>query len=321
MNGEYSPKDYIKVAITLIEKFGADFKFDAYLKLSETKYIKISQNDDHAFDQILHFHYTKNIEYIYVRPDIYHKFMQMTKKGLTNKFFNPDTTMEEKINLLDKGHEMMKDSFENFGVNKETIEMAQEIANNSVKMIHRTPNLFTFLKNFQSKCSHEFMMNVMVGYTSTCMIDTFEWKSDAIKEKANVAAIIRDIVLTAEEFATMSEVGGNPANLPLSIIEHPTKVAAMLSSESKQWVSKETLAIIEQHHENSNGTGYPKGVDHKRISLLTAIHIVSSRFIELMFEYKFDFKNAKTIIDTLYKEYNKGNFVKAVNSLCHMLGM
>lgn len=315
------PKNYCKVAISLIEKFGRNFQYDAFLKLSETKMVRISSDDEHALDQILYYYYKKGVEYIYVTPSDYTHFIQMTKAGLSNKFFNPETTVEEKVDILDKGHQMLKESFTHLGVNDDAIEMAQEIADNSVKLIHRTPNLFTFLKNFQSKCSSEFMINIMIGYTSTCMIDTFEWKSDAIKEKANVAALIRDITLTPEDFKLMLEAHNDPANLPLHIIEHPTKVAGMLSTESKQWVSKETISIIEQHHEKPDGTGYPKGHDHKRISLLSAIHIVASRFIELMFENQFDYKKAKFIIDTLHLEYSKGTFLKATKALCQMLGI
>ncbi len=315
-----------QIHIKLILNFSGDFCFAVYLKLSKDKVVKLSHHEENAKETLKRYHLKKNVNHVFISKKDYKTFMELTKNGLTSKFFDPTTTEEEKIDLLDKGHEMLKTSLNTIGISKESIEMAEVITKQSIKLVNRTPNLFRFLKQFEETCSEEYLRSIMVGYTTVCMIDTFEWKSDAIKEKASLAATLCDITLESKHFEELRiyEESNNEVKVKLlsqHVFDHPTKIIEMLTDENAPWIAKETLTIIEQHHELPFGGGFPSGINHSRISLLSAIFIVAYKFIFLLNQYKFDFKKTAYIFAQLEKEYGKGTGRKAIDALRKMLGM
>ncbi len=315
-----------RVDITLALRFEKDFVYDVYLRLSKDKVVKIGKQGDNVIDLLRKYHEKKDVQDIYISRDDFKHFSLVMKEGMKARFFNPETTEEEQVELLDKGHQVVKESLNKFGVSKENIEMAEEISRTSMKTINRTPNLFRFLKQFESTCSKEYLRSVLVGYTTICMIDTFEWKSDAIKEKASLAAMLCDITLEPRDFEDIRAYEGrtheqSKETLSKRVLMHPQKVMSLLSEENAPWVSKETLTMIEQHHERPDGSGFPLGISHQRIPLLSALFMVAFRFVNLLFEYEFDFQRCNEIFAILHKEYGKANGRKAIDALATMLGI
>ena len=77
----------------------------------------------------------------------------------------------------------------------------------------------------------------------------------------------------------------------------------------------ESITIIEQHHERPDGKGFPIGITLPRFNQLSAIFIVSQRFIEKIFDYHCDFTKRQEIIRELKVVYTGGPFSKAMDAL------
>src|SRR5690606_15220452 len=119
------------------------------------------------------------------------------------------------------------------------------------------------------------------SYTALSLLDTFDWSSEKIKEKMSLAIMVRDVLLWPEQFAQLRdyEKSGRTLALDEEIRNHPTKTAALLEADKNRWFPPEVCTIIQQHHERPDGGGFPAGLKHTKITVLSAIGIVSDDFI------------------------------------------
>lgn len=98
---------------------------------------------------------------------------------------------------------------------------------------------------------------------------------------------------------------------------HPIKAVEML--RDLRDISNDVLLIIAEHHENGNGTGYPKKIRDVKISPLGRIVGVANYFSELMFNPNGNGKNYSAdeaityIEDILGQPFNKQVFLALKN--------
>jgi response regulator RpfG family c-di-GMP phosphodiesterase len=160
------------------------------------------------------------------------------------------------------------------------------------------------------------MKSLLTSYTCGLIIEQFPWQSPIIKEKTSMAAFLCDINLTCDEFKAMEE-SSDQTYLSKRVLNHPTTIAETLKQRSSQ-LSHETITIISEHHERPDGSGYPGGLDHQRINLLSAVHIVARDFVSLLIEKKFDAAQKNEILAGLKRKYHQGNFKKATEAIINI---
>ena len=314
---------FCRIPISIIAKYGEQIPFDVYLRLSDNKVVKISHSEENIVE-LFNKYRAKGVQDVFASKESYVTFLKHLKDQLSFKLFDPSTTVDEQVDVLSGSYKVIKESFKKLGVSQESIDVAKEVAKSSQKIVHNYPNIFEFYNRYKNNCGSEYMRSILIGFISSCMLDFFDWKTDSIKEKANLAALLRDILLDEQQFEELhqAEATGLHHDLSREIKEHPLQVAAMLEDKKgTTWVAKEVLTIIEQHHELPSGKGFPRGLNHQRINQLSSIHIVADNFIRLMIQEKFNMGARDRILYQLSDKFSGGNFKKAMQSLYQALGM
>ena len=315
--------NFCRVPLGIIMQYGEEIPFDLYLKLSDQKWVKIGHQQEDIKD-IFAKYQAKGVEDVFAHRESYMTFLGKLKDQLSYKLFDPDTTEQESVDLLAGSYQVVRESFVKLGVSEIALEVAQEVAKSSQQLIKNHPNLFEFFKKYRESCGDAYMRSILVGFITSCMLDFFEWKSVAIKEKLTLAALLRDLLLTAEEFKRLeeSEEVGEFADLSETIINHPLDMTKMLqNSRGDSWVAQEVIAIIEQHHERPDGTGFPRKISHLRINQLASIHVVADHFIRSMIAAEFNMGARDDILQRLKIIFKQGSFKKSVEALCLALGI
>ncbi len=315
---------YCKIPIKLLVKYNKKFPFDVYIRLSVDKIIKISKENDEITDMLLKYE-SKGVQEVYVNKMEFAIFLKNLKESFTNKFFGPGKpkTVDEALELVEQGHSVVREGFAKLGVHESVVDMAKEVTRQSMELMKKVPNILEFYTTYKEKCAPAFMRGMLVGYTSSAMIEHFSWQSSVVKQKAVMAAQLCDLSLSLDEYQEllMWERGEvETKKLDPNIFNHPLIVADMLAVESggANLIAPEVINIIKQHHERPDGTGFPKGFSHAKITLLAAINIVAASFIELMIENHFNLEKKDRILSMIQLKYNKGNFKKACEALMAM---
>ena len=310
---------FCRAPVSLVLMYGKEIPFDIYIKLSDSKLIKLRNRDEDILNTLKQY-VAKGVKEFYISKEDYLEFIQGTSQSLSHKFFNPQTvkTPEESLLLLNDAYEVVKESFKTIGVTEEALSIAREVGKQAVKTVEGVSNIFILFKDFKENCSEEFMHHLLLAYTLSCVIDQFPWGSSATKEKMSLAAILCDVTLSKEDFQTLKDFSDDPDVLPEHIREHPIRVVELLQ-ERKNSVPKEVIDVIELHHELPNGKGFPRKVNHVRVSLLAALFIVTSEFVDELQKIEFDFGRRSELMHALFKKYHMGNFRKAIEAIAKLI--
>lgn len=304
----------IRVPITQMVKFADSFA-GAEIHISVAgKFVRLNYSTD-EFLEIIRKLQQKEVEMVYIRQSEVKKIMQEIQESLSSKqFYDPKTVTEEKVENLDDAMKTVKNIINQLGVDTETVTLLRLVNVRAMNILSESPSLYAFIKRFKKNCSDEFLRAMLTSYVMALVIDKFPWKSDSVKEKGAMASLLCDLLLEKDDFEKLRQWEKEGGDLPEHIKNHPAELAEKLRIK-RDLIPPETVTIIEQHHELPDGKGFPHGVNATKFNQLSAIFIVSQRFIEELFEENFDYEKRLEITGRLSKKFNTKSFEKAMDAL------
>lgn len=305
----------MKIPIGYLLRFGEEFmSADIYIKLGDEKFLKLTLKDQ-GFTETIERYHKKGLEEVYLAESDFRQIFVIIKNKLNSQqFYDPATTQKQKIELLQNSFNVAREFLEKIGVEEDVIEVCKNINIQALRMVKEHGNVFKFFSDFKNNCNEEFLKSILTSHLVILMIEKFMWRSATIKEKATLASLLCDVTLKREDFDYLHTHMNKGESLPEHILKHPMEIAAMLATK-KNYITQETLTIIEQHHERPDGTGFPHKLNHQRITPLSAIFIVASKFMDELIASKFDYEKRVDILNNLYSAYNVGVFGKAYDAL------
>lgn len=316
---------YSPIKIDALILYGAKFSLDIFLKLSENKYVKVCDSTDLSSHKlsILKKYKLKLIENAYLKRNDYIKFIQSIRQLLQDNLKNSkNENLNEQMKYLSTAHDVIRTVFKDGYINEDSKKIALLLTTETVKNIKRF-NIFEKYEEFKNNCSNEYLIATLTSYLACAIIDKFSWSKDKIKEKVVLGAMLCDVLLSAEDFKIIYEFRNDLKALPKHILNHPLVTAQKIEEDSK-FVSQESLNIIREHHERPNGKGYPHGVNYSNVTVLTAIYIIATYFVEQLFfedlSVNTDIKVLNRLAQQVLEKFHSGNFKKASEALIKLYG-
>lgn len=304
---------FCRVPPRIVELYGNKFPFEIYIKLKSGKAIRLSNKDENIKD-IYAKYKQKGVEDIFVDKLAFAEFIGGIRKKAKSKLFNPATTEAEQVDVLADAHKVVGEAFRQLGASEDTIEFARDINKSSMKLMENSPNIFEFFAKFKDRCGDALARIMLTSYIITIMLDTFEWASDSIKEKASLGCMLCDILLDDDQLSEVRAHSKYPDRLTEQCFYHPESTATMLE-EKAGLISRETIEIVRYHHEAPDSKGFPHRTSSKNITLLTAVYIVADHFAELLFQTNFNFAKKNMMLSEIDSIYNNANFRNAYFAL------
>ncbi|MCR9203517.1 MAG: response regulator [Halobacteriovoraceae bacterium] len=201
------------------------------------------------------------------------------------------------------------------------IQNLQSNVSTVLKKMLANKKLKSTLSNIKGSGGHIMMRRIgLIINIASGLSKELGWGSDKTLEKFVFAAYLHDIAL-----------GNDPRYAVITVIDdiesgefteeeekllkyHPQGSVQLLSSLGI--IPSDVSTIIEQHHEKANGTGFPVGLDYKRISTLSSVFIVAHDLTNYIIE------NEKWSIESFsnnYSQYIEGpqfkKVMRALNSI------
>ena len=177
---------------------------------------------------------------------------------------------------------------------KQSRIMFQELRNGRTRAIGRATTMISSLgklirdtdtsmalMNLMASADKEqdvFMHSLNVCTLSMMLGQAFELDEDQL-ECLGMGAMFHDLGLWESERMPNGSTTGISPKPHLSLKQHPTLGKSMANRVFG--ISHPCLEIIEQHHERLDGSGYPKGLTTKDLSLLSKLVMVVDEYDEL----------------------------------------
>lgn len=256
--------------------------FDVYIELTKTKFLKaISANKKYHQSQIQDFG-KRNIKYLYLEKNEHLNFLENSLKKISlslHQIGNQDTTkrMQTLVAAVLVIHQYIKD----VGVSDSLKDFVDLVIKNFGKVIDENQSLNQILLSFPFEHGDLAEQAVLKGILCEFMVRAMGWRSDSTRSKTGLAAIIHDVFIEREEWAVIT-YKDHPHLDDITDEERETFLAhPKRAGETAQYFTQypDVDFIVEQHHEQPDGTGFPRGINTGKITKVSAIFIIANNFV------------------------------------------
>ncbi|MBL7663666.1 MAG: response regulator [Bacteriovoracaceae bacterium] len=305
------PAAYHTVAVSLIYKTGV-CPCDLYLELNKDKILKIL-NQGEMFSDEDYVKYTgKKLTKFLIKNEDGAHCSKTIERNISVLFKNlTDEEVEKAVDVQDYIHDTVK----RFGLNDDVINIAKEGVDYAVSIIRNNKNLKKLLKNiFTNQRDFIPQHSVALAFISCAVASKMQWNSEPTMVKLAFASLIHDVFIDSPKLNETEEVQKSEKNK--DFMNHTIECSTTLSKNPD--VPPDVDKIILEHHEQPDGSGFPKGIDHMKISPLSSLFIISHQIVEIAMDLKMkgEMLTDEKVKARINKEkYQKGNFKKVFSSI------
>jgi HD domain len=297
-----------------------------FIKIGSDKFIKLFHEDDNTNILDMQKYKDKGINYLYLKRetgdwvisqiqnqiDIFLKAnnFRFVLRGASD---SPAKRFEQKILRIDDEVHVDKDF-------KETIDKAIDRVKSIVEKEAKADQLMKILHEKKDNLAF-FTDKIRITSIIACILAReLEWISKATMDKLVYAAVLSDVTLAVRpellRIQNLQEFEKIKPNLTEEdqkiFLSHP-KDAANLIKRYFTSAPPETDALVFQHHEMPDGSGFPQGLRAEKLSPISALFIVATDF-----SYYFLKDEEPTMDDYLLRcnsRYDYVNFRKVIKAL------
>ena len=315
-------QEYCRITLKSLLVRSAKLRCDVYLRLSGDKYVKVLHaNDGFELPDYERFK-TKGVEHLYLPRKDFLGLMDDLLSKVAELNRNPEQiTPDAAINANLAIFQIVHSAFETDGFTPQLQKLTLASVDLAINTIKKNPKLSELLARLdQNRDSYLAWHSTALSFLCCKLATMLGWHSEATFYKLSLAAILHDIVLTRDDLARLQSIAeikaaGLNERDRAAVLRHPIEAAQLVLTIGE--IPGDVGFIVEQHHERQDGGGFPRGVDHKDISSISALFIIAHDIVTTMHDAPADkFKMANFLgVRELEKAYTKGAFGQVFHSL------
>ncbi|WP_127718101.1 HD-GYP domain-containing protein [Halobacteriovorax sp. HLS] len=319
LNFAYTQEKYRKVRLIYFLRFNRVL-CDVFIKIGEDKFVKVLKKDDIYTREDLQKYRDKEVKYLYIDNDDYDDFgagLAQTPFLIEDKSLSAEFVEDAVINTLDIVHEMVAES----GVTEEVLNLVDYTVFQIENNLDDDRVLGKLLDNFRGRKDYILDHSYMMAYFSNSICSHMDWDSEEIRKKLSYAAILQDLTVSDAKIAyDVNLQTAEMINYSVEEIEiykkHPETIAKLIANNDKIPLNVDEIVLC--HHERPEGTGFPRGLSHHRVSQLTAVFIVAHVFVDELYRCEFELDKITEILERMKVSYDFGNYKKPFQGLVNV---
>ncbi|MES2802453.1 MAG: response regulator [Bdellovibrionota bacterium] len=271
-------KEFCKVSI---EEFVAKPKidFDVYIKLSETKYIKIAHHGEELPKEKVSHYKEKGVKHLFIRKEDFSKLVQFNL-GLANIIRNrSDISIQKKMNFLKYTGEILLEKTFVDGLDKSSLHEAKTFTEITLDAITESPESFDLLNLLNTHSDHVYAHSLGVAMYSVMIAKELGFESNSALAKITMAGLFHDIGKKEIDREILDKPRHLVSREERQMIEsHALRGQEILNALPN--ISSDVVQIVSEHHEDLEGLGYPLRKEKAALHPMSKILQCANIFIE-----------------------------------------
>lgn len=254
----------------------ASGRFDIYLKLSGTNFVKITNKDSEFTEAEAEKLFSKGITEVHIKASDGHSFLRLWESQLLERYTR--TTEEPDVIMVTDCLEQVERIARAFGWSTDSLKATQTVIKKAITSLNSDERISVLLqRKLAEKNSHYSQHVGLLCYLSSMMCSVLGM--DDAREKLVMASLMHDLSLEEALYANVNEWNKQAQNLQDRSPEvvryrlHP--LHASQTAQTIDVLPPDVEQIILQHHEAPDGSGFPRGLGAARIHFLTAVFIIA----------------------------------------------
>lgn len=309
--------EYCKVSI---DDFVARTKidFDVYVRLSENKHIKISNQGEGISTERVNHYKSKGLRYLYIRTEDFRKIVDFNLNLGSIIKNRADISDAQKINFMKYTSEVILEKAFVEGVDKFSFNDAKVFLNMTSEVISEAEEHFDLLNLLNSHSDYIYAHSFGVAMYAVMIARNMGIQSNQTLFKLSMAALFHDIGKKEIDRTILEKQRALLTTQERTLIEsHVSRGKEILMT--MQNISEEIVQIVFEHHEDCAGQGYPLGKAKKDLHPLSKILQVANLFVELAMKGPnhsgIPGPSAVAQLERLYFDRLDGSAMRAVKAL------
>lgn len=319
------PAPYCRIRRSVLLKVNM-LHCDLYLKLSDKKYVKVfNRGDSFGADDVERYG-AKQVEYFYINKADSESFIdKFTQDLISTAKAKEDLDVGSAFQISTSAHEAMHEITKQLGFTDRVRRFAEAGLNLALAAIEHNPSLAELLKRVPID-NENYLSNhsVLTAFVACSTAGVLKWESEPTAYKLALASLLHDITLEDDRLArvrSLDQVTADGTDLNGEDREqircHPKDAAALLTNFDN--LPPDIDTIILHHHELPDGSGFPSGLPHTRISPLACVFIVAHDLVRFFLDH-----DAQGSLAPFFEEarprYEIGQFKKIFSALAKSSG-
>ncbi len=272
-----SPQDnYYRMSI---EEFAVstNSEYNLYIKANH-RYVCITKTDQEFTNLRLKSLAQKGLQYIYLNSADYAKYTDFQFINSLSKTHKPISLAQMKqahreLNKIINQHPLLTQ------IDPVVLKKAKRIFENYSQIIFDLPKISDLFSSVIVTHPQLAINNALLGILSICIIDLWKWTSPKIHSRLVLSSLICDIGLYETPHLTNKKYFELTPDERVLFDNHPLRGQQLLKNIGD--IPEEVFQMISQHHENSDGTGYPLKLQRSKLHPFSKIIHALTEFLEV----------------------------------------
>ncbi len=314
-----SPDEYLKIQLDdLITT--TTINNDIYIRLSETKFVKVGRAGEKTPHERLKFYRDKKIDFLYVLTTEFGKYVESQVDLSRKALASPQVSMTTKMALLETSTRLIaENAFLVDSLDRESLEWTQGILNETVDFAADDPAIFEQLIELSKHSNHLYAHSLAVSLYACLVAKEHGWTAPQSIQKVSLGGLFHDIGKKELPLELLQKSRKNQSKDEIKMIEsHCERGRDILLGIPG--LPEEVVLIALHHHETKAGTGYPLRLKGEQINPLARLIAVVDKFVGFMLpivpgEPALNAHDAMKKMQTFYLEELDPTFFKVLASV------
>lgn len=275
----FKPEEMVEVSR---EEFisGSIVPCDVYVQLSSEKYVLLARSGTKAIFTELHLAERKDVTIFHVHKDDYKSCVgqNLTVAGIV--LDKESLSDEVKTNVLGRTCDTVFKEITILGFKPESMKHSQMVAQNIQKLVANKSDLNAII-NLMSGISNDLIRHSMaVSAISVMIANGLGWKFPQTLQRLALGSLLHDVGMKEIPEALIHKPRHLMTRDEVAIYEtHVTRGVEVL--RSMPTVPDEIIAMVNEHHENAIGEGYPRKIREFNMNPLAKVVSLADAFADL----------------------------------------
>lgn len=271
-------KDYCRISIDeFVTKPKMDF--DVYIKLSDSKIIKIAHKGQEIPKDKVTSYKEKGVRHLHILREDFGKIVDFNMgvaKMLKNR---TDISQEKKMNFLKHTGEVILERTFVEGLDKGSLHEAKSFLDLTLHTVSESDETFDLLSILNSHSDHVYAHSLGVALYSVMIAKLIGIESTTALFKLSMSGLFHDIGKKEIDREILEKPRHLVSKEERKIIEsHVTRGQEILAAMSN--IPSDVVQMVLEHHEDLEGLGYPRNKEKFHLHPMSKILQCANIFVE-----------------------------------------